>query len=51
MGGKARGNFNDLVKPIVADPVRAERVAARYAEAVEEHRVYDEQQAVGDSVE
>jgi hypothetical protein len=49
MAGKARGNFNELRKAIVADPVRAERVAARYAEAVEEHRVYDEHEAVGES--
>jgi predicted XRE-type DNA-binding protein len=40
MAGKARGNFNDLIRPIKADPVRAERLAAAEAEAIAEHIAY-----------
>lgn len=40
MAGKGRANFNELVRPIEADPVRAERLASEYAEAVAEHVAY-----------
>lgn len=40
MAGKGSGNFNELLRPIEADPIRAERLAAEHAEAVSEQVAY-----------
>jgi predicted XRE-type DNA-binding protein len=40
MAGKGLANFNELLRPIKADPVRAERLASEYVEAVAEHVSY-----------
>jgi plasmid maintenance system antidote protein VapI len=40
MAGKGRANFDVLVRPIEADPVRAARLADEEADVVGEHLAY-----------